>query len=323
MALGVAGFIDGSCVHGETLRRALYASTGGATGVTRGNDLAVIPQTVPGAGVYVTAGGGVIATRYTDADPGQSYSVSNGAPELLTVPPNDTTAAVTWHVIIRVYDPQFAGEPIPESPTDDPYCLFELVHTLPETKPYLLLATITMPPNTGVVQQENISDKRELLQPKSARVLKAFDIPSDSRNYVLTWSKYQSFPAAASFYVKIPEWATEVRAKIEWQSLIAPKGYNVSSFAIRFGGGPGEPDRVWLNPTTLVVGDPAQKVSSAGPLRMNIGTSGTWRIPASWRGTTVTVCGDAMKNMGDVNLSVDKWSSASVDLQFVESPASE
>ena len=314
-----AGFIDGGRVYGETLRRALYASTAGATGVVRSDDLRVVALATPGPAVVISPGAGVIATRYTDADPGQSYSVSVGAALTLPVPANNTPSTRTWHVIIRVTDPQYVGESVPDDPEDATYTVAELVATLPTTRPFLHLATLRVPANTGVVVPSAIEDTRRIAQPRSVRLLRAFDIPADSRNRVMDWNgDYRAFSAAVSRFVDVPEWATEVHAKVDWQSLVAPVGWNVSQFTVRFGGGAGEPSPVFLNPTTLVVGSPAAQTNSLEERRMNIGVSGSWRIPPAWRGRRITVAGDARRAQGNMALHLDLWSSASIDLQFTE-----
>jgi len=320
--LNPAGFIDGARVHGETLRRALYASTSGATGVTRAGDLAVIPLAVPGPAVTVTAGGGVIATRFTDADPGQSYSVSNSGPLQVDVPANESASPKTWEVILRVTDPQYAGEPTPEDPTEDAYSVVELVPALPTTKPYLWLATIKLPASTGTVQRGHITDRRSLALPRSSRVLKTFDVPESDQFLQASSSSYQQWPASMNFAVHIPSWATECRVKIDWQSVIAPKGWSLTQVAARFGG-PSESSPWTSNPTTVVVGQPASQTNSLEERRVSVGVSGTVAIPSSWRGRTLSVAGLARRAQGNSALRLDAWSSASMDLQFVEAPESE
>ena len=318
MALRTAGFIDGSRIHGETLRRALYASTNGATGVTRSTDLAVYAYATPAAGVVVAPGAGVIATRYTDADPGQSYSVTNDAAFHLPVPANNSTSPRTWQVIVRVSDPQYAGEPIPDDPTEDAYSVIELVSTLPTTRPYLHLATITLPANTGVVERSHITNRRRLANPRSERYLKTHNITIT--DHLDSTQAFEQWPDQAIWAIYVPEWATEIRAVMTWYNIASMPGTNISELSAQFGWN--RPDVKTLASTHMVLGYSTAQ-GSAEQRRQTVGVSDTIAVPAGWRGQTITVMGWARKKEGSVNLIADAWASVSLDLQFVEHPVSE
>ena len=319
MALTTAGFIDGSRIHGETLRRALYASTNGATGVTRSGDLAVFAYATPAAGVVIAPGAGIIATRYTDADPGQSYSVTNDEAFHLPVPANDGTSSRRWEVIVRVTDPQYAGESIPTDPAGDSYSRFELVSSLPTNRPFLHLATVVLPANTGVVQRSYITSQRRLANPRSERYLKAVPITvTDHLDAGPT--SWEQWPDQAIWPVYVPEWATEVRAVCTWQNVASMPGTNISELSVQLGWD--RPDVRTLSSTHMVLGYSTAQ-GSAEQRRQTVGVADTIPVPAGWRGQAITVMSLARKKEGTVNLIADSWASVSLDLQFVEHPLSE
>lgn len=318
MALNPVGFIDGARVHGETLRRALYASTGGATGITRSGDLAVRAYATPTNAVMVAPGGGIIATTYSDADAGQTYSVSNGAPHRIEVPVNNSSSTDTRHLIVQVMDPQYAGESVPDNPTEATYGQFLLTQTIPTDRPYLHLATITIPPNTGVITQANIRDRRELANPRTSRYLKALAITKT--DHLDSTQAFEQWPDQALWAVYVPEWATELRAVCTWQNIASMPGTNISELTVLLGYGRGD-NRV-LNSTHMVLGYSTSE-GSAEQRRQTLGVADTIAVPSGWRGQNITVMGWAKKKEGSVNLIADGWASVSLDLQWVEAPRSE
>lgn len=318
MALRPAGFIDGARVHGETLRRALYASSNGATGVTRAGDLQVVPLSTPGGAVWIGPGGGVIATRFTDADPGQSYAVSNDAALQLTIPANNTSSPVTRHVILRVTDPQYAGESVPSDPAAAVYTVAEAVTALPNGKPYLHLATITLPANTGTVQASHITDRRRLANPRSERVLKS--IPVTTADPLDSTADFEQWPDQAIWPIYVPEWATEVKVVGTWYNVASMPGTNISELAVLLGWN--RPDSRRTNSTHMVLGYSTSE-GSAEQRRQTVGVSDTIAVPAGWRGQTITVMSNGKKVQGSVNLIADAWASVALDLQFVEAPTAE
>lgn len=215
-----AGFIDGARTSGEVLRRNTWIATRGATGVATASSLKVVALGTPGGAVIISAGGGVMATMFADAAGIQSYTVANDSAYNLPVPANGTGSAVTWQVIVRVRDPQYAGETTPADPLTNNYTVPELVSTVPTGRPYLWLATIVVPASTAAITNAMITDRRILasprFQPEPMRVV------NPSVNSDMYYNPYGNWPLASNLYqqiYRVPLWATMASVKITINGL--------------------------------------------------------------------------------------------------------
>lgn len=175
--------IDGAQLTSSLARRAEYAAVGGAQGVVQKNDLKVTQLSVPGAGLLIEAGVGLLTNRYQVA-PNETYVVSN--PGTHTVPssqmPATSGSARSFLLAIVVGDPAFsqAGHPwMPSTgvPTGEEttfqYVRPTLVQvasgvtTLPGSYPALVLARIDIPANTATITNAMITDLRRLARPQA------------------------------------------------------------------------------------------------------------------------------------------------------------
>lgn len=313
-----SGFIDGSQVTGEMLRRALYASTGGNTGISRPGDLKVTAQTTPGSTIRVARGGGVIATSFSDADPGQSYAVSNTASTSIAVPANTGTVTKTWHVIYKVRDPQYQGEVIPSNPATDSYGDLLVVDTLPSARPYLYLAQLKVPGQTATITNAMITDKRQLAQPRTERILKARAINTDDTQ-TLTESNpaanFKDFPASEDFEMYVPEWVRQFRVVVTYYNFkIVTPGTNRSAFTVDMKLPSG------ANLKTLNPGYSNVSSNDTGTNRTTTGLADTFTIPAEWRGQTIRVIPRGRKVSGNRNVTLDTSSAYTIDIEMVEAP---
>ena len=285
MTFLTAGYIDGSRLSGEVLRRALWSATRGMTGVSNADSLKVQALGTPGAAVLVNAGGGVAQTKFAGAPPIQSYTVGNDSGVTLAVPASGGSAS-TWQVIVRVKDPQYAGESTPTEPLEDSYTVLELVSSVPAGKPYLWLATIVVPPSTATITNAMITDRRQIAEPRvrpDPPVTTATATASDFRG-----TGYETWPAtsgAGTIQVVIPEWATKIVVRIDVNGILADQ---TSGGPPAYGG-----VRAFFNG----IASP-HSIVYASNLPTRIGVCGAWTfdIPAAWRGSTRPVSVQAMKS---------------------------
>lgn len=217
MTLMTAGFIDGSEVHGETLRRAFWIAMRGSYGVANQDSLKVKPTPTPSAGVLIGPGGGAVQQSYADAPAIQTYTVANDADIFLPIPANNSGSTVVWQVIARVKDPQYAGESTPANPRTDPYTVVEAVSSLPTGKPYLHLATINLTPNTAVVNGGAIVDRRVLFAPRQQAEPVRIQRPTVGNEFLNNnyagWPSETAIGGSKQTYTA-PKWATSATVRV-------------------------------------------------------------------------------------------------------------
>lgn len=219
--------IDGATLNSSLARRAQYAAVGGFQGIVHKNDLRVTQLAVPGVGILIGAGVGVINNDYQSI-PNETYVVSN--PSTHTIPPIEmpaaSPAARSFIVAVVVGDPDFSQTGHPWMGSSDPapgeeetfqYVRPTLIQvsagatTLDVNYPALPLARIDIPANTTTIINSYITDLRTLSQPRQSQ--QAF-VSGDK------WSNASPrfIPSGTSFQdwgsqeyapsVKVPSWAT-------------------------------------------------------------------------------------------------------------------
>lgn len=305
MSFLATGFVDGGSVNGSMLRRLAYAAVSGESGVVQSADLKVIASGT--ASVSIQAGTGFVATRFAGAYAAQSYIVANDAAVAVAVPANASGSTVVWELILRVTDPQYAGEPVPPDPAAATYVVAELVTALPTTKPYLRLASITMAAGASTVTQAQVTDRRNLAAPRARRVLQAL-VPTISE--ALSSTTVVKWPAAASWSVDVPAWATQAVVIATWGGVYAPKAQANASVQVRVG--TGRADVL----TTAAVQIDTDGTGEAS--RVVAVCAATITIPDTMRGQTVTVDLIAKRNSGASTIRTDTASSTALDIEFTE-----
>lgn len=282
MAFLTAGFIDGSRVKAEVLRRQTWITSGGASGVADTGSLKVVALGTPGSAVLINPGGGIVATKFPDAPAIQSYTIANDAAYQLSNLGNSSSSPVTWEVVARVIDPQYAGNPTPADPQTNAYTVAEAVSSLPVGKPYLWLATIVVPGNTAAITQAMITDRRKLARARQqiepARTVRP-TVPNDMF-YGTNGADYRPWPTETAIggnkqsYL-VPEWATKLSIRIDAAAIYALGSAPVfGGMRIKFNG---------------VVSTHAILYAETTPTRINAIRTWTFDVPANLRGTTVDI----------------------------------
>lgn len=221
--------IDGALLGSSLARRAEYAATGGAQGTVQKNDLRVTELGVPGVGILVEAGVGLVKNEYQTV-PNETYVVSN--PSTHTVPsiemPAANPSAKSYIVAVVVGDPDFSQTGHPWMGSDDPPIgdeqTFEYVRvTLIEVSagatsldvnyPALPLARIDVPADTTTITDSMITDLRSLALPRQSQEI--FVSPGGTFTYanpryidVSSGTWYNWGAADYGPYIDVPEWAT-------------------------------------------------------------------------------------------------------------------
>lgn len=216
--------------YGELARADAFIGSSGATGVIDPTDFAVSALPTPGAAVRITKGTGVIRSTYPGVV-GQSYVVQERDHTDVPVEATGSSGAVKKYVYLLIEDTQYTGQP-PESVEDGPYNSYHVTTTLPQFQPYLLLAEINQPKSTATIEDEHITDRRELAMPRREQLMfgrprLGSDDPSGTPSSGnLSWSVADGgeyFPGGSgspnTFDVFVPEWATRILIDASWMSV--------------------------------------------------------------------------------------------------------
>lgn len=238
--------IGGGAVHQpETVRQALYDSTGGAEGISSSGALRVAPTATPGGSIRSLTGGALLLNRYPGGA-GQTYSVRNRSQTEVPITATGSAAGRTDLVVLRVLDPQYEGEP-PEDPTAFDYARFEVIEGVPAKTetfeelnldyPAIELAKITIPKSTAKITAGMIEDLREIAQPKRREVLRARPaVAVDTETLSNTVARGEYFPNAGALQtISIPSWATRVIIEATWIQVREPGGNAFGECWVDFG----------------------------------------------------------------------------------------
>lgn len=221
--------IDGALLKSTLLRRAEYAAIGNAQGVVQKGDLKVTQLAVPGVGLLIEAGVGLVKNDY-QTSPNETYVVSN--PGTHTIPSGDMPAsdpsARSFILAIVVGDPDFSQTGHPWMGSDDPPVgqeqsfdyvrptLIQVanssVETLDVSYPALVLARVDIPANTTTVTDGMITNLSTLARPQQSQ--EAFVSPggtwtNGSPRYIPSGSSFSDWgPQEYKPEVSVPEWAS-------------------------------------------------------------------------------------------------------------------
>lgn len=217
--------INGAPIGAALARRALYAEARFG-GIVQKDDLKVSQLAVPGVGLLISEGVGLVLNDYQD-DPNEVYVVSN--PSTHTIPsaemPAASPSARSFLLAVVVGDSDFsqAGHPwMPSSPIpEEQRATFQYVRpTLIQVSagatalnvpyPALILARVDIPANTTTITDGMITDLRALASPRqSQEIFVSGDVYNGSSVYIPSATTFADWGAAQySPTVKVPAWAS-------------------------------------------------------------------------------------------------------------------
>lgn len=288
----VPWMVGGGAEHSPAVARTLaFMATNGATGIGLPGDLRVSALTTPGGSVNVAPGAAVMLNRYPNAGQ-QSYIARNASTTAVTVSATGSGGGATRYVILRVSDPEFAGQP-PVDPKVGPYTSLELVSSITGLAyPFVALAKIVQPANTAAITQAMITDIRAVANPRQSSVVVAR--PGVSSDAGLTLTAKTAYPKGETFpnyggptnngthQIDVPEWATQMEIRAEWLSVRCAAQAGFGQMWVTFG-----PDGASANPTRYTQAFGWDADESGSPYRTNFIIHDTQSIPAAWRGTTI------------------------------------
>lgn len=244
--------VGGGAVHSsEVARLVTYIATGGQQGVLNATDLAVLPLSVPGAGVRVLPGACVIVNKALNVS-NDSYVARLPSEDQVTTQSNGSGGVRSDLVVARVENPFISGEPwsLPQDVTVGPYIFTRVIQNVPANTVSLdalglgytgiPLARIDFPINTSTVTAGMIKDLRSVVHPAATTPAPSDDsdsgddvgdiaptvvyivIPSSGSDVLpYTATGWTNWPSAANWTISTPKWATHLELDI-----------NISNFAV-------------------------------------------------------------------------------------------
>lgn len=326
-------FFGGGATHTpESARRLAYTATGGAEGTGGVSDLTVRPLVIPGEGVRVSIGSALIRSRFVGGET-QTYQAAVYREVLLDIEPNTTNATRYDLVILRAEDPYAGGstwpEPAPSDKAEEQYIYARVisgvggsvkkVQQVPgrANDSAITLARIAIPPLTGTITVAEITHLREVAQPRTLTVVRAYNLPTDTlpdrisagESSMEIWP--QQAQVAGVLDVDIPEWATVMKIVMTVSSFVAPgDGLAHGRFATQVGE-TSNPNRVVTEVTTWSV------AGTSVAYRDSVRNSDTRRIPAALRGTTQRFYPRANRRAGTLTQGIYADSATCVDFTVV------
>ncbi|MFD6534947.1 hypothetical protein [Streptomyces goshikiensis] len=304
MTLAQAPLLTNGATHSaQTFRMMVKDLARGAEGVTEGGDLKVAPLTVPGGGVLVGDGSGIIRGR---AVPWQGhYTAYNIGTEQVTIAPTGGTPR-TDMVVLRVLDPEYEGS---RNPAKDKIVAFEVVSgvsaaatTPPPGFSAIPLARINLPANTGTITAAMITDLRRIANPRRER-----------RIQMVRGFPYSQAPRGADWWA---DWPPEARVQFEVPSWAVTANI-VTQIGVRFSGQPHTRWRHKFGPlfgAEVVMDDDAISGSSRGTIML----ADTPQITPALRGTAQILSLQHNALPGSFDIDVNAGSNCVFDLEFVE-----
>jgi hypothetical protein len=318
----VPWFVGGGAEHSPEVARLLaYAATGGVEGVISPGDLKVAPLAVPGNKVRVLAGAAIIRS---DAAGGaqQSYVARNVSEDVVDIAATGSGSGRSDLIVASVEDPFMAGEPYadPANPKVGPYIYTRVIPNVapgttvaPSGSTAIALARIDIPANTATITAGMVNDLRQIAQPRRQRrvaIWRPGDVltlgPTGSTTSPWTW-----LPRTNEL-IPCPEWATQVKLIVSVANLLHI-GDLTGGIRAEYGwNGSGEL-------VTPVAGLHHTDFTSVGERdRVTIVAGGELTIPPAMRGKSHYVRTGTSLNPSTGRITVDTWTTVTVDLEFVE-----
>lgn len=331
----VAWSIDGGRHRGELLRVLAYAATAGSEGIVSPADCKVHQLGVPGSQVAMDAGALLIRNRSANVR-NQTY-VANGRVETrLDVTPTPAGAARSDAVMVRIEDPQYAGFEKPAAGQEadwqyvKPFILENVGSGITNATqlnlgyPAVMLARLDLPANTSVVTNSMIKDMRKIAQPRRERRVSSWRVGDGvAERLDIVDVNLRLFPSMQQL-VPCPEWATQIKMIVNVGNLLVGGERVTGGMRAEYGWTlPGNP-YVYTEHSGIHYAVPPSDAWSAA--RYGVLIAGEARLPADFRGKDhkvrigTNLNGVLGEGASRGHITVDEWTTVTVDLEFVEVP---
>jgi len=301
--------VNGAEHPAQTFRMLVRDLANGSEGITQGDDLKVTQMTVPGGGVQVADGSGIVRGRANTFQ--GSYAACNVGAATVTIAPTAGTPRSDL-VIIRIEDPEYEGT---RNPAVDPIAYFQVISnvsssatTIPDGRTGIPLARIDIPASTATITDAMVKDVRKIANPRTERRLLTNSPASPSTGITGTANTYSYFSTHAGFNIAVPSWASTVRIRYDIGGLRYSSGIIQGDTSATFGAS--------LSMQSVMIDD-----NQSGIRRVTQLMADTLTIPAGYRGTTQLLRARARVGVGNAGtVQVDSSTTLIADVQFEEAP---
>ena len=309
--------IGGGAQHSPEVARLLaYAATSSAEGIVGVGDLRVSALSVPGASVNVAPGAALIRDRSAGGDQ-QTYVARLISQDTVGIAATDSSGGRSDLIVARVEDPFSPGETWdePADPTTGQYVYTRVIPNVPPTTETveelglgysaIPLARVDIPASTATIQDNMVTDLREVAQPRTKRWVRAF---APSGDY-LTQGSFTVWPGQSGWELKVPEWATRAVIVATWAGIKVADGNAWGGLRVILG-------------STTTPGTGYNIDAGNQTDRFTAVATADIHIPQSDRGTYVTLDLQGYKNNGSSgSVQADSYASVSIDVDFREEAA--
>jgi hypothetical protein len=318
--------VDGNQITGVFARLMQQSTWGNNQGVMNIGDMYVSANSTPNSGVNIASGSCVVNGSEV-ANQGSYFGENVGTDNSLTIASTGSTARSDM-IVARAEDWTFSGSPWTK-PGNSQVIFPRVISNVGSgvlvppggSGSCIPLARIDVPSSTSAITQGMITDLRYMVTPRSQPNNYMLDGVANGGGTVGngTTGVYQTFPSSAVFSVNIPVWAVAIHVDATWTNLMySQKGTTgVGNAGISF--------RVILGTyvsgvcqfaTNFAGGD---AVGGRHTIKLNVGNSTTFAIPAAMRGTTQNMTAQAAPLSGfNGRMTSDSASMVSLDWKFYE-----
>lgn len=347
MALPNPIYIDSDAIHPASAVRLLaFAAMEGQEGVVENTDLRVTSLPAPSGAIRVMPGAYVVRAKHTGGEK-EAYAGKVVEAEDISVNPTAADAGRTDLVILRIENPYVAGSGSwaqPADPLNGPYAHIRVIEGVPantqsvvywnNTWTAITLARITRGPNRTTVEQNEITDLRQLAAIDNDQITEPdppttdpppiaqpfyMDIVNenttsddDTLNIEDSW---QVWPDDATWNVPIPSWATHAEVFLQLTGIRQENAGIWGNCRVQIDGG--------VATTTPVAFDFTD--DETGFTRHTLLAASTVQLPASLRGKTKQFRAQTYieDREGSGQLRWTRGSAAILQIVFKKAPSSD
>lgn len=296
---GVPWMVAGGQHSAEVGRLLAYSATAAGEGVIGAGDCKVVASAIPDGNIHINPGAVAMLNRFAGGA-AQSYLARNVGDEVKAMTPQGSSGARYDLVCLVVQDPQYAGQPAPPSVPNGPYVITKVYEDVPATTISLAevdpnqtgyaLARVKFDASDGTVNQADITDLRDLLQPRVKTVKKVFN--ALGANQALPAALGNVVPTGADMAVDIPKWATKVQIEARWSGVV----FTDTSSGAGYATGYARVDLGTIQSQTTQFRVDA--TASNKPVTQTIMVGDTKDVDAAMRGTSQTLAPRLAKTSG-------------------------
>lgn len=301
---------NGATHSAQQFRMLVRDLSRGAEGITQGDDLKVTERSTPGGGVTVSDGSAVIKGR--DSAFQGHYAACNVGSVDVDIAPTSSTARSDM-LILRIEDPEYTGT---LNPATDQINYFQVISNvsssataIPDGRTGIPLARIDIPSSTATITNAMITDLRKVANPRRDRTLWTQSPSSSSSLIGGNTSQFFYFTTAAGWNIPVPDWATQVKIRLDIAGLRLTTANVYGGVRGIFG------TALLMQPVTV---DDNQGTATR---RLTAICADTLTIPATYRGTTQLLRAQFAGYSGNTGtVNVDASSTLIADVEFFEAP---